>query len=146
MPSAGSPIETLAPRELECLRGVAEHKRSSQIAHELNLRPKTVDAYVANASRKLGVSDRDSAARMLIEYEARLGGKSLSDTSGIEPEAAERATSLLSELPWPFPTRSRTINDLTLVQLVIAIGAAAAFLMAMAAIYLLAISVLSKGL
>lgn len=139
-------METLAPRELECLRGVAEHKRSSQIAYELNLRPKTVDAYVANASRKLGVPDRDSAARMLIDYEARLGGKSLSDSSGVELEANRAAPSWLSELPWPFPTRRRTVNDLTLVQLVIAIGAVAAFMMAVAAIYLFAISVLSKGL
>lgn len=141
----GSSIERLAPRELECLRGVAQHKRSSQIAHDLKLSPKTVDTYIANASRKLGVADRDSAARMLIEHEQRIGGKSLSDFSGVEAEAPQPPTSWLSRLPWPWPTQGRPTNDLTLPQLVIAIGVAAAIMMAIASIYLFAIALLSRG-
>ena len=140
------PLERLGPRELQCLRGVAQHKRSSQIAHELNLKPKTVDAYIASASRKLGVSDRDSAARLLIEHEQQLWGKSLSDFSGVEPEAPPPPTWSLSRLPWPWPTKGRPNNDLTLAQLLIAIGVAASIMMAVVAIYLLSISLLSERL
>lgn len=144
--SGPNPIETLAPRERECLRGVAQHKRTSQIAFELELRPKTVDTYIASAFRKLGVSDRDSAARMLIAYEAELAGKSLSDSSGVEPNTVSSPTSWLGRLPWPFPTRRRPVNDLTIPQLLFAIAAAGTLMMGIAAIYLLAIALLSKGL
>jgi DNA-binding CsgD family transcriptional regulator len=139
-------IERLAPRELDCLRGVAQHKRSAQIAHELSLKPKTVDTYIATASRKLGVSDRGSAARMLLEYERSVSGKSPSASSGVEPAPARDPTSFLSRLPWPFPTKGRPSNDLTILQLLVAIGVAAALMMAVAAIYLSAIALLSDVL
>lgn len=137
------PLTALGQRELECLRAVAAHKRSAQIAHELNLKPKTVDAYVANACRKLGVADRASAARLLIEHEQAIGGKSLSDFSGVEPEAGPAPASRVSRLPWPWPTRGRPTNDLTLPQLLVAIGIAAAIMMAIAAVYLFSIALLS---
>jgi DNA-binding CsgD family transcriptional regulator len=136
-------VRRLAPRELECLQGVAQHKRSSQIAYELRLKPKTVDAYIASASRKLGVPDRDSAARLLIQHE-QLWGKSLSDISGVEPEPGQPSTSPSSRLPWPWPTKGRPANDLTLPQLLIAIGVAASIMMAIAAVYLFAIALLSQ--
>jgi DNA-binding CsgD family transcriptional regulator len=142
-PSDDRRIDRLGPRELECLQGVAQHKRSSQIAFELNLKPKTVDAYIASASRKLGVPDRDSAARLLIEHE-RVWGKSLSDFSGVEPEPDQPPTSPSSRLPWPWPTKGRPANDLTLPQLLIAIGVAASIMMAIAAVYLFAIALLSQ--
>jgi DNA-binding CsgD family transcriptional regulator len=139
-------FERLGPRELECIRGVAEHKRSSQIAHELNLKPKTVDAYIASASRKLGVPDRDSAARLLLEHEQQLWGKSLSDFSGIEQQPPTPAASSQSRLPWPWPTKGRQTKDFSLPQLLIAIGIAASILLAIAAAYLFAIARLSEHL
>jgi DNA-binding CsgD family transcriptional regulator len=137
-------IAALAPRELDCLRGVTQHKRTPQIAHDLGLRPKTVDTYIANACRKLGVADRDSAARLLIDHEQRLAGKSLSDFSGVEGGADRPSTPLVSRLPWPFPTQGRPANDLSLLQLLVAIALAAGFMMAVAAIYLLALAQLSS--
>ena len=132
----------LSPRELACLRGVAEHKRSHQIAFDLGLKPKTVDVYIANAVRKLGLSDRDSAARALLQHESGLWGKSSLAFSEVEPAPLNRPFSRLARLPWPFATRGRNTNDMTLPETLVAIFIAATFMMAIAALYLIAIRML----
>lgn len=145
-PAPVDPLAQLSPRELACLRGVAEHKRSSQIAHELGLQPKTVDAYIANAMKKLGVSDRDTAARALLASSDPLWGKSTTTFPGIESSSSGWLTSSSSRLPWPFPTDGRPTNDLTLAGTIAAIIVAATFLLAVASLYLLSIRMLSDSL
>jgi DNA-binding CsgD family transcriptional regulator len=51
----------LAPRERDCLAGVARGASSKQIARLLGLSMNTVNAYLASAKRKLKVSSRSEA-------------------------------------------------------------------------------------
>lgn len=144
MTESGDPFTALSARELACIRGVAEHKRSPQIAHELGLAQKTVDTYISNALRKLGFNDRDSAARAYLMRQNGTGGKSPSAFSGVEDEGADRVISVAARLPWPFPTERRATNDLDAKGTIAAILIAATFLMAVAALYLLAIRMISE--
>ncbi len=68
---AASPVETLTHRERECLRLVASGYSSKQIAPLLSLQPKRVDKVIDAANRKLGVSSRMEAARLVAESENR---------------------------------------------------------------------------
>jgi len=140
-------FETLSARELECLRGVAAHKRSSQIAYDLGLKHKTVDTYVASAMRKLGYSDRDSAARALLAREQPVSTESPSTIPHVAPIKRGGFFSWLFRLfPWPVPTPGRPTNDLTASGKIGAIIVASTFLLAAAALYLLAIRMLSERL
>jgi DNA-binding CsgD family transcriptional regulator len=139
-----SRLASLTPRELDCLRGVAQYKRTKDIAAELQLAPKTVDAYIANAVRKLGFTDRDSAVRALVAATPALWGFSASAISGVEHVPAVGASSWLGRLPWPFPTRERPINDLSYPGTIAAIVVAASLMVAAAAVYMLAIRMLSE--
>ncbi|TWB42596.1 response regulator transcription factor [Nitrospirillum pindoramense] len=57
-PSPASVIEAmrpmLSPREAQCLRLLAQGEGTKQIAHQLGLRLKSVDAYLLHARQKLG--------------------------------------------------------------------------------------------
>lgn len=73
--------ERLTPREQECLRLVAQHLSSKQIARELAVSQHTVDGHLNEARRKLGAATRRDAARMLLEMAdgsppSHRGGKS----------------------------------------------------------------------
>nr|WP_314437060.1 helix-turn-helix transcriptional regulator [uncultured Brevundimonas sp.] len=57
----------LTEREREVMAYVAAHYRSKQIARLTGKAPKTVDAQVASACRKLGVTSRDEAVRLLLD-------------------------------------------------------------------------------
>ncbi|WP_288758527.1 helix-turn-helix transcriptional regulator [uncultured Brevundimonas sp.] len=57
----------LTEREREVMAYVAAHHRSKTIARLTGKTPKTVDAQVASACRKLGVSSRVDAVRLLLE-------------------------------------------------------------------------------
>ncbi|WP_176496878.1 helix-turn-helix transcriptional regulator [Sphingomonas sp. HMP6] len=59
-------IAALTKQQLACLRKVAELKKSEVIAFELGISPKTVDAHIAEACRRLGASSRREAARMIL--------------------------------------------------------------------------------
>ncbi|MBC6980169.1 helix-turn-helix transcriptional regulator [Caulobacter sp. 17J80-11] len=59
-------IERLTPRERECLRLVAQHLRSKEIARRLNISQHTVDAHLNEARRRLGAATRREAALMLL--------------------------------------------------------------------------------
>lgn len=72
-------MQKLTPAQEACLRLAARGLQDKEIAAELNLSPRTVANHLAAAYRKLGVSDRRAAARLLgIAAEPRLG----SDYSG----------------------------------------------------------------
>ena len=140
-----SRFSSLTPREIECLKGVAQHKRTKDIAADLELSPKTVDAYIANAVRKLGYTDRDSAVRALMSSSAMVGGFSSSAISGVESEVSTASSSWLGRLPWPFPTRERPTNDLSYPGTIVAILIAASLMVAAMSVYILAISVLEHS-
>lgn len=62
-------ITALSEGQRECLRLVAQHRSSKEIARELNISPFTVDKRLEQALRKLGVSNRWEAARLYSLYE-----------------------------------------------------------------------------
>jgi len=139
-----SRFTSLTPREIECLKGVAQHKRTKDIAADLQLSPKTVDAYIANAVRKLGYTDRDTAVRALMSSSAMIAGFSSSAFSGVENEVSTASSSWLERLPWPFPTRGRPTNDLSYPGTIVAIMIAASLMIAAMSIYILAIRIFTE--
>ena len=62
----GGPRAQLTPKEQACLRLVAKHLSSKEIAAELGIAKTSVDTYCNRARAKLGVSDRYEAARRLV--------------------------------------------------------------------------------
>jgi DNA-binding CsgD family transcriptional regulator len=64
-------IESLTARERECLRLVARDRSTGEIARLLSISINTVDNHIKNAKRKLGTSDRFTAARLLADHEGR---------------------------------------------------------------------------
>jgi len=141
-----SRFSSLTPREIECLKGVAQHKRTKDIAADLQLSPKTVDAYIANAVRKLGYTDRDSAVRALMSSSAMIGGFSSSAISGVENKVSTASSSWLGRLPLPFPTRERPTNDLNYPGTIAAILVAASLMVTAVSLYMLAIRMLTERL
>lgn len=57
----------LTPREVEVLTGMAEGKLSKQIASELNISVKSVEAHSATIYQKLGVRNRSQAVAVAIQ-------------------------------------------------------------------------------
>jgi DNA-binding CsgD family transcriptional regulator len=67
-PVQGDPdnyISLLSAAQIETLRHVYEHKNSKQIARLMNVSPHTVDERVRRVLKKLNVSNRIEAARIL---------------------------------------------------------------------------------
>jgi DNA-binding CsgD family transcriptional regulator len=60
-------IESLSPRQLEVMRGVARRLSSKEIAFHLGLSPATVDSHIAAALQRLQLTSRRDAALHLIE-------------------------------------------------------------------------------
>jgi DNA-binding NarL/FixJ family response regulator len=60
--TAQSPADELSEREREVLSFVARGQANKQIAHALGISERTVKAHVGNIFRRIGVSDRTSAA------------------------------------------------------------------------------------
>jgi DNA-binding NarL/FixJ family response regulator len=67
--AASSPIERLSDRELEVFRLLGQGRNSSQIAVDLNLSLKTVQAYCARAKEKFGVTSLTELLRAAIRWE-----------------------------------------------------------------------------
>ncbi len=61
-PRSESPQDTLSARELQVLRLVAQGLANKQIARRLEIAERTVKVHVGNVFRRIGVSDRTSAA------------------------------------------------------------------------------------
>jgi DNA-binding NarL/FixJ family response regulator len=66
---ARSPIERLSDRELEIFRLLGHGRTTSQIAADLNLSLKTVQAYCARAKEKFGVTSLTELLRAAIRWE-----------------------------------------------------------------------------
>lgn len=69
MTTVTRPSELLTARERECLRLVAAHLQSKQIARRLGIQPTTVDRHCERAMHKLGATDRVEAALQLLADE-----------------------------------------------------------------------------
>ena len=59
----------LSTREVEVLRLVATGLTNAQIAHQLSVTPRTVNAHLTAIYRKLGVSTRSGAIRYALEHQ-----------------------------------------------------------------------------
>ena len=66
---ARSPVERLSDRELEIFRLLGQGRTTSQIAGDLNLSLKTVQAYCARAKEKFGVTSLTELLRAAIRWE-----------------------------------------------------------------------------
>lgn len=62
-------IERLSEGQRDCLRLVAEHRSSKEIARLLSISPHTVDQRLKRATSILSVGSRFEAARALFEHE-----------------------------------------------------------------------------
>ena len=70
-PSSGGAAERvskLSSGQLDCLRLVADHLSSKEIAAELGISPHTVDQRVRQALQILGVERRAQAARLVVQH------------------------------------------------------------------------------
>ncbi len=62
-----SPLQSLSPRELDILRGIARGESNKEIARTLGIAETTVKVHVQNVLRKLDVSSRVQAAVVATE-------------------------------------------------------------------------------
>jgi len=67
--AASSPVERLSDRELEIFRLLGQGRTTSQIAADLCLSLKTVQAYCARAKEKFGISSLNDLLRAAIRWE-----------------------------------------------------------------------------
>jgi DNA-binding NarL/FixJ family response regulator len=67
--ATSSPVERLSDRELEIFRLLGQGRTTSQIASDLNLSVKTVQAYCARAKEKFGVTTLVDLLRAAIRWE-----------------------------------------------------------------------------
>jgi len=67
--AAASPVEQLSDRELEIFRLLGQGLTTSQIATDLHLSLKTVQAYCARAKEKFGVGSLSELLRAAIRWE-----------------------------------------------------------------------------
>jgi DNA-binding NarL/FixJ family response regulator len=67
--SSGSPVERLSDRELEIFRLLGQGRTTAQIASDLSLSLKTVQAYCARAKEKFGVDSLVELLRAAIRWE-----------------------------------------------------------------------------
>jgi len=67
--AVGSPVDRLSDRELEIFRLLGQGRTTSQIAEDLHLSLKTVQAYCARAKEKFGVSSLTELLRAAIRWE-----------------------------------------------------------------------------
>jgi len=58
----------LSPREIECLRALADGEGPKQIAHRLGLSIRTCEHYVLGARRKLRAKNTTHAVVLAIEH------------------------------------------------------------------------------
>ena len=64
--TGGSTAESLTPRELDVLRGVARGLANKQIGRELGLSPRTVQTHLTRVFAKLGVASRTEAVLVAL--------------------------------------------------------------------------------
>jgi NarL family two-component system response regulator LiaR len=59
-------LEQLSPREVDVLKLLARGMENAQIAHELDISPRTVKNHVSNILSKLGLTSRVEAATYAV--------------------------------------------------------------------------------
>lgn len=124
VPVQGDPdnyLSLLSAAQIETLRHVFEHKNSKEIARLMDVSPHTVDERVRRALKKLNVSNRIDAAKMLasngvfdhvtpyqsLTYQlAELGDAPSSD----EAEPGRGSLRQILNIGLPFPTASQPTN------------------------------------
>ena len=140
-------VEELTEGQKECLRLFYARYDAKEIARQLGIAPATVHQRLTAARKKLGVSKSMEAARLLVQAEdsASVYDRMLYDGTDIAV-VPEHLPNWVERLPWPFPTRWRPENDLSLPELLIAILAVASFFMLAMAVYFIAIKLVSDVL
>ena len=98
-------IEQLTARERDCLRLVGRGMSSKEIALALGLSPLTVDGYLKEAVRTLGVSSRREAARVLASHEEPGAPTEIPPPQNLGGDPPDLAETVLSGVPLP-PKRS----------------------------------------
>lgn len=105
----GDPSAILTPKEQACLKLVAQHCSSKEIALALGIAKTSVDTYCDRARSKLGVADRYEAARRLLADlgplapEAALAGAeplATAKPAAALPDAAPQGPRVRSPGPW----------------------------------------------
>lgn len=96
------PIESLTEPQRICLRLVATHHNSKEIAQLLGVSPSAVDKRIERAVQVLGVPSRFAAARALARFEG---------TPIPEPETSDRLPSDPIDLPPPPVSPPPTASD-----------------------------------
>ena len=121
-PSAGTKRSTacLSKRQIECLRGVADHLDSQQIGARLGISPHTVDGHIATAVKTLGARSRRDAIRFL-PTDAGHGQSIIGEfppvaaTHGSEsppvPAAVHEPRTTFARLDTPLPRAGSQRND-----------------------------------
>jgi len=59
----------LTPREVEILRLVTSGRTNRQLAEELGVSTRTIDAHLRSVYAKLGVKSRSAATRYAVEHD-----------------------------------------------------------------------------
>lgn len=95
MPAKLQAVDQLTRTERDCLRLVAQGLQSKEIAAQTGRAAKTIDKHIENACRKLGVTGRRQAARILAASEALRNGAveapiPLFATAGVVPSAGTK--------------------------------------------------------
>lgn len=98
-------IDQLTARERDCLRLVGRGMSSKEIALALGLSPLTVDGYLKEAVRTLGVSGRREAARVLASHEEPSPQAEIAPPQNLGGEPGDLAETVHSGVPLP-PKRS----------------------------------------
>jgi DNA-binding NarL/FixJ family response regulator len=72
MPAATTPTDRpagLTAREVEVLRLIAQGLTNAQVAEQLTISPRTVDAHLTSIYGKIGVNSRSAATRYAIDHQ-----------------------------------------------------------------------------
>jgi DNA-binding NarL/FixJ family response regulator len=67
-PAVGGPVEELSPRELEVLHLIARGMENAEIAHTLDISPRTAKNHVSSILTKLGLPSRVQAAIYAVRH------------------------------------------------------------------------------
>ncbi|MDZ3831869.1 MAG: helix-turn-helix transcriptional regulator [Sphingopyxis sp.] len=123
-------LSLLSAAQIETLRHVFEHKNSKQIARIMDVSPHTVDERVRRALKKLNVSNRVDAARILAvngvfenvtPYQSLTYQPSALGDEGSPDDADPGRSSLrrIFDIGSPFPTASQPANRHGLMERII---------------------------
>jgi DNA-binding CsgD family transcriptional regulator len=124
-------VRLLSEGQFDCLRLVAQHLSSKEIAGELGISRHTVDQRIRGALHVLGVTRRSEAARLVSSSSPPIRGELASGATAFPgPEDPLLEATRRSSLQWPFATKTSPRNEMSATQRllwILLIGAMAAF-------------------